>query len=158
MLEYLNSEKTLILWKSMRGDVDVVLSPTCEEWDMAVSLSPMEFIAPVPYPVDLLALAADLRWRREVGGITVAGLAVATDDRSKLMLSGARIAAMADPAYATRWKTPAGWVDLDASTIIALSDAVQAHVAACFALEAHVAEQIENGEISDDAGVIAAFE
>lgn len=102
-------------------------------------------------------MAADLRWRRETGGITVAGLAVATDDRSKLMLSGARIAAMADPAYATRWKTPAGWVDLDAATIIALSDAVQAHVAACFALEAQVAEQVEAGLLTSPEAVEVAF-
>lgn len=117
-------------------------------------LDPVDDTAAVP---DLISLAAALRYSKETGGIEVGGMAIATDDRSKLMLSGARIAAMADPSFITRWKTPNGWVDLTAVQIIAISDAVQAHVAECFALEADIADKIEEGTITTLEDVDSAF-
>lgn len=117
-------------------------------------LDPVDDTAAV---TDLISLAAALRWRKETGGIELGGMAIATDDRSKLMLSGARIAAMADPELVTRWKTPSGWVDLTAAQIIAISDAVQEHVAECFALEADVSDQIEAGTITTIEEVDSAF-
>lgn len=110
-----------------------------------------------PEPTSLQSRAALRRWQREVGGITVDGLAVATDDRSKMMLMGARIAAVADENFSTQWKTPVGFITLDAPTIIALSNAVLAHVDACFAIEAGVLADITSGEITTPAEIDAAF-
>jgi hypothetical protein len=93
----------------------------------------------------LIAYAADLRWQREVGGITVGGVPVATDDRSKLMIAGARIAASADPDWVTLWD---GEHAVDAATMIAISDAVQAHVNAVFSTFASVKAAILAGEIT----------
>lgn len=102
--------------------------------------------------------AARKRWEKEVGGIEVAGTTVYTDDRSKMMIMGARIAAEADPGFATQWKAADGsFVEIDAATIIAISDAVLAHVDACFAIEAQVLDGIGNETITSTAEIDAAF-
>lgn len=113
---------------------------------------------PEPEPVDdLPAYAAMRRWQKETAGIMVNSVPVATDDRSKMMLMGARLAAQADPDFTTQWKTPAGFVTLDAATFIALSDAVLAHVDACFATEAAVLDDIAAGVITTAEQIDNAF-
>lgn len=96
-----------------------------------------EFVVPAPAPPstdDLVVYASTKRWSVEVGGITVAGIQISTDDRSKIMISGARIAAQADAGFTTKWVAADGTVhDLDAEQVIAISDAVLAHVSAAFA-------------------------
>lgn len=68
-------------------------------------------------------------------------------------------AAGADPAFTTRWKTASGeFITLDASTIMAISNAVLAHVAACFAREAAVIATIEDGTITSTADIDSAFD
>jgi hypothetical protein len=106
---------------------------------------------------ELMAHLAALRYAREIGGITVAQVPVATDDRSKTMIMGARIAAASDPEFTTGWKTPDGYVPLTAAEVIAISDAVLAHVQACFDAEAAVAAGIESDELTTAAEVSAAF-
>ncbi|MFD2677988.1 DUF4376 domain-containing protein [Camelimonas lactis] len=104
---------------------------------------------PPPSQADLAAYAADKRWQAETGGITVAGVPVATDDRSKTMIMGARIKADADSSYTVGWKGADGsFVSLTAPQIIAISDAVLAHVDACFAAEAAVAAAITDGTVT----------
>lgn len=104
---------------------------------------------PAPPKVDLYAYAADKRWRVETGDVSVGGMTVATDDRSKVMIMGARIKADADPDYVVGWKGADGnFVELSAPQIIAVSDAVLAHVDACFAAEASVAAAITAGAIT----------
>mgnify|MGYP001055549073 CR=1 FL=1 len=117
------------------------------------------FVAPEPAAVDLLAYAAQKRWEKEVGGTEVAGMPVFTDDRSKTLIMGARQAADADPAFTTQWKTAAGaFITLDAAMIMAISNAVLAHVAACFAREAAVIAAIEDETISSTAEIDSAFD
>lgn len=117
-----------------------------------------ELVAFLQPPIELASYAAQKRWEREVGGIQFAGLSVATDDRSKIMISGARMKADKDPTFVTSWKGPDGQHrPLDAATVIAVSDAVLDHVNACFVLEASVLAQITAGEITDTVGVDAAF-
>lgn len=102
--------------------------------------------------------AAAKRWEKEVGGIEINGLTVATDDRSKTMISGARVAAMANPDFTTAWKGSGGeFVPLDASAVVAISDAVLAHVSNCFAIEAQVLADIEAGAITTVEQIDAAF-
>lgn len=106
----------------------------------------------------LTAYAEDAKWRREIGGITVAGLSVATDDRSKLMIAGARLAALADPAWTTQWHVGGGvLVPLAAPEVVAISDAVLAHVDACFAAFGAVVSAIEAGTITAPAEIDTAF-
>jgi hypothetical protein len=119
--------------------------------------------APEPEPIgmteaELIAYAADLRWRREIGGITVAGVPLATDDRAKLMITGARVAAMADPSWSTVWHGSDSQVyPVDAAAMITISDAVQAHVNAGFATFAAVKNAIEAGTIKTTAAIDASF-
>lgn len=120
-----------------------------------------DLVAPpptVPTQDQLLTHAADQRWRREVGGITVAGVPVATDDRSKLMIAGARLAAMADPQWTTPWHGSDGGIyPLDAAAIVVISDAVSGHVQESFAIFAGVKTDIEAGTIASFAEIDAAF-
>lgn len=51
-----------------------------------------------------------------------------------------------------------GGVDITASHIIAISDAVQAHVSSCFLLEAEVADAISGDTITTFEQIEAEFE
>lgn len=116
-------------------------------------------IAPyAPPPVDLLAYAAEARWQKEVGGIVLGGIPVATDDRSKALVIGARLAADADPGWSTMWVGADGAVyPIDAAAAVAISDAVQAHVNDCFTRYAMVKAGIAAGSITSVAEIDAAF-
>lgn len=106
----------------------------------------------------LASYARDRRWRKEVAGIVVAGVPVATDDRSKMMIIGARVAAAADPAWRTAWHGGDGQAyPVDAAAMVAISDAVQAHVNATFTTLAAVLAAIEAGEITTQEEIEAAF-
>ncbi len=111
-----------------------------------------------PPPIDLIAYAADRRWRNEVGGISVAGIPVATDDRAKLMITGARVAAMADPSWSTTWHGADGnTYPLDAAAMVLISDEVQQHVNAGFTTFAAVKAEIEAGTITTTDQIDVAF-
>ncbi len=108
--------------------------------------------------MNLQEYAAAKRWEKEVGGIIVNGLQVATDDRSKMMISGARVAAEADPNFVTQWKAANGsFVTIDAAAVIRISDMMLAHVSYCFAIEAEVLAGIASGAISTVDQIDAAF-
>jgi hypothetical protein len=106
----------------------------------------------------LTAHAAKRRYEKEVAGITVAGVPVATDDRSKQMIIGARIAADSDPNFTTTWVgTNGNLYPMTAPQIIGVSNAVLAHVSSCFAIYANTQEAIAAGTISTPAEIDAAF-
>lgn len=92
-------------------------------------------VVPAP-PVDWQAAIAARRYQAEVAGIEVGGMHVDTDDRSKLLINGAALEALMDPAYVMQWKTPAGFIELTAEQVMAVARAVRAHVQACFNREA----------------------
>lgn len=113
---------------------------------------------PPPVSAGLIEYAAAKRWQIETGGISIGGLAVHTDDRSKSMLMGARLHVATDPGFTTRWKTPDGtFAVLDAATIMALSSAVLSHVDACFDREADVLEEILAERVTTREQIDAAF-
>jgi len=106
---------------------------------------------------ELLAYVGEARYAREMAGVTVpGGFRVATDDRSKLLLAGSRIKAEADPTYSTKWKvSPTDRVEVPASQIIAMSDAVLAFVDACFDADDAACAAILAGTITTRAEVDA---
>ncbi|TCR60928.1 DUF4376 domain-containing protein [Bosea sp. BK604] len=146
------------VWPAPQRLVDVSgVEGIAENWTMdeAGAFHP----PPASPPIDLLAYAADRRWRQEVGGITISGVPIATDDRSKIMIMGARVAAEADPDWSTIWHgADGGTYPIDAAAIVAISDAVQAHVNQGFATFAEVKAEIEAGEITTPEEVDAAFD
>lgn len=114
-------------------------------------------IAPPP-PVNLLAYAANKRWTKEVGGIVVAGASIATDDRSKTLLLGARLRAEANPDVIEEFEAADGVsVTLNAAAILAISDAVGEHTSQCFKVFKIVKTGIAGGTITTTAQIDAAF-
>ncbi len=92
-----------------------------------------EVLTPYGIFVDLAAYAASARYVKETGGITVDGVSVATDDRSKIMVMGARIAAEADANFTTPFVQSNGAsITLTAAQVIAVSNALLEHVQVCF--------------------------
>lgn len=137
-----------------------------QEFDVSVATDESEIPALVEFhlnppsapPVDLVAYAVDLRWRKEVGGIVIGGVPVATDDRAKIMVLGARAAADSDPGWSTIWRgTDGNGYPINAGQMVAISDAVQEHVNGTFATLNAVLGGIESGTITDKAAVDAAF-
>ncbi|ABE64059.1 hypothetical protein Nham_3327 [Nitrobacter hamburgensis X14] len=125
-----------------------------EAW-LAAGGVPDAYVAP---QIDLVAYAADQRWRKETRGIEIAGVPVATDDRSKQMIIGARLAANYDPDWSTQWVGADGSIyPIDATAIVAISDTVQAHVNDCFTTYAVVKADIDAGTITTTAEIDAAF-
>ncbi len=98
------------------------------------------------------------RWLCETAGIVVDGVPIATDDRSKMMLIGSRLAAMASPeTYITPWAALDGSThQFDAAKMIAVSDAALAHVQACFNLQGELWGAIEAGTITTTEEIDAA--
>lgn len=103
---------------------------------------------------DLIAVAAARRWLAETAGIDVAGVRVPTDDRAKMLVSGAA-SSMAD-ADEVLFKAASGFVSLTGVQIRAIRDAITAHVAACFAKEAAVVAAIQARTIKTIAAIEAA--
>lgn len=92
------------------------------------------------------ALTADVsqkRWEVETGGIVVGGATIMTDRGSQAMVNGAYAGALRNPDVLIDFKGASGWVTLDAATMIAIGDAVFAHVQACFTRERALHQAIE---------------
>lgn len=83
-----------------------------------------------------LAALSAYRYSVDTGGFNWYGQDIATDDRAKTLLAGARTAADAAIAagvdYQVNWKTSGGWAVIDAATIVSLSNAVREFVQHCF--------------------------
>lgn len=121
----------------------------------------MTFSLTIKTAEDLAAEAVDrerdrIKARRNLAlatGTTVSGMPIATDDISQSRITGAALAVTLDPQTTIQWKTRSGFVMLDATQVIAIAQAVRAHVQACFdreaellaALEAEDAYDIETG-------------
>jgi len=90
---------------------------------------------------------AAARYETETAGITVSGLSVATDDRSKALISAAAGRARADATYIVGWRKSNGdWVDLTAPEILAMEAAVAQWVEKCFARERYYCDLVDSKE------------
>jgi len=107
---------------------------------------------------DLVAAAADARWRKEIAGIDVGGMSVATDRGSQAMIAGAHAYLSQSPESVIRFKDLAGFATLNAEAVKAVALAVGAHVQACFAIEAELFDAIGSGAITTVEEVNAAFD
>lgn len=133
-------------------DGDLVVSV-----DLASEVSAAIAALPAARKSHLIAYASSARYTREIAGITVSGAKIATDDRSKQMIQGARIAADADSTFTTPWVTADGTIQtMNAAAIIAVSNAVLAHVRACFVTFADVVNSIDAGTITTPLQVDSA--
>ncbi len=100
------------------------------------------------------ALAREvIRLRRDAAinaGIVVGGLPIGTDDVTQTRIMGATVSAMLDPGYSVAWKAASGgFVTLTAQQVIAVAQAVRAHVQACFDREAEILAAHDAGQAYD---------
>ena len=93
---------------------------------------------------------AQARYNAETAGIN----AIRTDRESQSLITGAALKAMQDSTYSCRWKTESGFVELTAPQILAIADAVRAHVQGCFDREAELVALIEAAESPEELEVI----
>lgn len=130
-------------WAPPEGH-DLVQSDTANLGDSYVA---GEFVPPAepddeppspPSPEELLAYLADKRFRVETGGIVFSGAPIKTDRESQSILTSAYVKAQANPSLQiNNWKVANGiFTTLNNATILALGDAVTAHVQASFDTEA----------------------
>jgi hypothetical protein len=91
-----------------------------------------------------LAKLATIRWNAEESGTTFGGNPLATDRTTQAKLTAAYTKAAGDPDYViANWKFAQGvFASLDAATIIAAANAVEAHIQACFTNEASLSAEV----------------
>lgn len=99
---------------------------------------------------------AHRRWQAEEGGTTLGGMPLATDRVTQAKMSAVYVKADKDPTYTIpAWKSaPGTFSTLDAATIIAAADAIEAHIQACFAREAELSALIDAAENADSLAAI----
>lgn len=137
----------------VRRDIDGALVPI--DADTADSRAYREWAAagnvPTPLPAPPLAEAkgaklaalADRRWRAETAGAIVNGMGFPTDEKTQAKLTAAVVASVLDNNFAVTWKlADASFVTLDHAALIAVSQAVRAHVQGSFDREALLATAI----------------
>ncbi|MDQ0507431.1 DUF4376 domain-containing protein [Xanthobacter agilis] len=119
------------------------------------------FAAPEPSPStssELLAYASVKRYRVETGGAEVFGFPVKTGRDDRTLIYEAEATSKADSAYITTWFDAAGvGHELNAEMVIALANAVRAHVAACFSTYTSVIASIADGTITTTGAIDAAL-
>ena len=96
------------------------------------------------------AEVAHARWVAETGGVALNGMTIRTDRESQSLITGAALKALQDAEYVCSWKTDAGFVELTAAQILAIADAVRAHVQACFDHERALLAIIDVAETVED--------
>ncbi|WP_159728409.1 DUF4376 domain-containing protein [Methylosinus sp. Ce-a6] len=120
--------------------------------------------APTPVPTATLAALkaakraalAERRWRAETAGTIVNGMSMPSDEKTQGKLTAAVVASVLDDAYAVNWKLADGsFALLDHAALIAVAQAVRAHVQSCFDREAQLAAEID---AAADAMALAAID
>lgn len=84
---------------------------------------------------DAAAKIAASRYSLETAGIDFLGTSIKTDRESQATLNAAMTAVARNPLLEIDWKGANGWVKLGKAEVEAISDAVIAHVQACFTAE-----------------------
>lgn len=91
----------------------------------------------------LLAELAAKRWDRETAGVTVEGMPIKTDRESQALLTTVYFKAKLDPNFTVVWKAAPGvHVPVTGTQLVEVGDVAFAHVQACFAREAELADLI----------------
>ncbi len=98
---------------------------------------------------------AAARYAAEIAGVAVGGVVVKTDRESQALITGAALKALQDAEYVCSWKTDAGFVELSAPQILAIADAVRAHVQAQFDHERALLALIDAAGTLEDLEAVA---
>lgn len=102
---------------------------------------------------------AAARYEAEIAGTTVNGILIDTGRDSQALITGAALAAVIDDSYSLNWKTENGFIHLTASEIIAVAQAVRAHVQACFDREGELVAQVDAATTKEELdAIVISFE
>lgn len=112
--------------------------------------------SPEPDGTNLIAYAANKRWQKEVGGVTLNGIPVPTDDRAKLLILGAA-QTMAVDATAPLVINGVNYGSMTGAQFQVINAAVVAHVQSTFPILADVIALINSNEITTTAQIDEAF-
>lgn len=85
---------------------------------------------------------ASKRFEVETGGVDVGGSIILTDRESQAQITGAYNAAKNGLLSTLNFKASSGWITLTAAEMIAIGEAVYAHVQRCFNIEKQHSEAI----------------
>lgn len=102
--------------------------------------------------------AAALRYRLVQEGFDLNGVRILCDDRTTLYLTALRMKAVGNPNFSVNWKTPNGFILLDAATIITASDMALQYVQSLFDAEQVLISQIDTGSVTSIEQIDEAFE
>lgn len=100
------------------------------------------------------ASVAAARYEREIAGVEVNGILIDTGRDSQALITGAALAAMLDADYSLNWKTTSGFIHLSAPEIIAVAQAVRAHVQACFDREGELVALVDAAQTAEELDAI----
>lgn len=102
-----------------------------------------------------LAALADLRWRKETGGVSLPdGGAINTSREAQAQVSSAFNALQSGMIASIEWKSELGWVTVTLAEFTPIASVVAKHVQACFAAERAVALSIEAAQSVDDLAAL----
>lgn len=93
---------------------------------------------------------AAARYAAETAGVEVNGVTLDTGRDSQALITGAAVAAMLDDGYSLNWKTTSGFIHLSAPEIIAVAQAVRAHVQNCFDREGELVALVDAAKTAED--------
>ncbi len=105
----------------------------------------------------LLRHLADIRYNKEVAGLETPDGRIATDRHSQSVLSSLYTIAKDRPDEMISFKGSEGFERVKASTLVAVADAVRAHVQLAYQAEHVVAQLIEKEEVRTKEAVTRAF-
>lgn len=94
------------------------------------------------------------RYAAETAGTTVNGVTIDTGRDSQALITGAAVAAMLDENYSLNWKTTSGFIHLTAPEIIAVAQAVRAHVQSCFDREGELVALVDAAQTAEELDAI----
>lgn len=97
---------------------------------------------------------ASARFEAETEGTTVNGVLIDTGRDSQALITGAALAAIIDGEYSLNWKTGAGFIHLSAPEIIAVAQAVRAHVQSCFDREGELVALVDAAQNAEELDAI----
>lgn len=108
----------------------------------------------------LLDRLAARRYEMETSGVPFGEYTIPSDRDSQGLITPSWIKAKDDPSFTKRWKVAPGvWVDVDQAAMLAIGEAVFAHVAACFAREEEISAAITAAtDAADLEASVAAIE
>lgn len=140
-----------------------------EELNMLYSLAPMSNeeiearqaelgLAESERLAKLPSFLSSKRRERVDNGFLFEGKRFYTDTASIAALTATRMITSSSPSYQANWKTPEGFVTLDAAKIVEVSNRALAFVQTCFDAENAVLSKIASGQTVTEESIEIAFE